>query len=59
VHHVELGCHDLDRSVAQIARLRAAGVRVLWPPATDPGLRLGFQDVLDGEGKTLLYGGAR
>jgi catechol 2,3-dioxygenase-like lactoylglutathione lyase family enzyme len=29
------------------------------PPATDPGLRLGFHDVRDHEGATLLYGGAR
>jgi catechol 2,3-dioxygenase-like lactoylglutathione lyase family enzyme len=29
------------------------------PPATDPGLRLGFHDIRDRAGKTLLYGGAR
>jgi hypothetical protein len=29
------------------------------PRATEPGLRLGFHDIRDHEGKTLLYAGAR
>jgi catechol 2,3-dioxygenase-like lactoylglutathione lyase family enzyme len=29
------------------------------PPPAEPGLRLGFHDVRDREGATLLYGGAR